>query len=134
MSLYLLSTFFFRNKPQRKYLVDNLAEQYGHKVLRLPPYHCVFNPIEHIWGIAKNYYNRHIGREGNKENDCLNMWHEALHRITPEMWRNSIRYTENEIVKWYERERIFDRQEILPIVINVDNEDSECSDYDSDSD
>jgi transposase len=102
-------------------------------VLRLPPYHCIFNPIELIWGIAKNYYNRHIGRDGNTEKDCLDMWREALQTVTPEMWKNSIRHTEDEIVKWYEREKVMDRQEVLPLIINVDDYSSESSDYDSNS-
>lgn len=111
-----------------------MAEQYGHKVLRLPPYHCMFNPIELIWGISKTYYNRHIGRDGKTEENCLNMWHEALQNIKPEMWENSIRHTENEIGKWYERERLFDRQDILPIIINIENEDSDSSDIESEID
>ncbi|KAH1015764.1 hypothetical protein HUJ04_007099 [Dendroctonus ponderosae] len=117
-----------RNKPPQKYLIDNLAEQYGHKVLRLPPYHCVFNPIEHVWGLTKNYYNKHIGRDGTTATSCLNMWDEALTTVTPEIWKNCIRHTEDEIPKWYAREHLFDRQEILPIVINVDDDDD--SDFD----
>ena len=33
---------------KKQYVCDNLAEQMGHTVLRLPPYHCIFNPIEHV--------------------------------------------------------------------------------------
>ncbi|XP_072389644.1 uncharacterized protein [Diabrotica undecimpunctata] len=86
-------------KPQIKYIVDDMAERYGHKVLRLPPYHCLFNPIELIWSIAKNYYNRHIGRDGKSANNYLNMWHDTLYMITPDMWKNSINHTEREIFK-----------------------------------
>ncbi|CAH1978972.1 unnamed protein product [Acanthoscelides obtectus] len=117
-----------RNKPPKIYVIDELAEQHGHKVLRLPPYHCIFNPIELIWGIAKGYYNRHIGRDGNSEKDCLDMWNEALQTVTPDMWKNSVRHTEQEIFKWYERERIFDPPDIEPLIINFE------SDEDSDSD
>ncbi|KAK9710299.1 hypothetical protein QE152_g26108 [Popillia japonica] len=42
-----------RFKPPPRYEADELAEKYGHAVLRLPPYHCIFNPIELIWGITK---------------------------------------------------------------------------------
>lgn len=28
---------FFRHKPPKKYVVDDLAEQYGHAILLLPP-------------------------------------------------------------------------------------------------
>ena len=31
-----------------KYKVDQLIRDYGHEVLRLPPYHCDLNPIERI--------------------------------------------------------------------------------------
>ena len=30
----------------KTYIVDEVATSYGHEVLRLPPYHCVLNPIE----------------------------------------------------------------------------------------
>lgn len=119
----------FRNKPAKKYVVDDLAEQYGHKVLRLPPYHCVFNPIELVWGITKNYYNRHMGRDGNTQDACLKMWQEALETVTPEMWKNSIRHTEDIINDWYNREQVMDRDEVLPLIINVDGDSSDSSDF-----
>lgn len=30
------------------YIIDNMAQEAGHKILRLPPYYCIFNPIELI--------------------------------------------------------------------------------------
>ena len=42
------------NKPPQEYIADNLIMKYGHQPLRLPPYHCQFNPIELLWGIIKN--------------------------------------------------------------------------------
>ncbi|XP_028132054.2 uncharacterized protein LOC114327584 [Diabrotica virgifera virgifera] len=121
-----------QNKPPPKYIVDDLAEQYGHKILRLPPYHCIWNAIELIWGTAKTYYNKHVGRDGYKECDALKMWKEALQTITPQKWQNCIRHTENIIKQWYDRERIIDRQEILPIIINLDGDSDSSSDMDSD--
>lgn len=91
----------------------------------------MFNPIEHIWGIAKNYYNRHVGRDGSTEIDCMNMWKESLRTATPDVWKNSIRHTESEILKWYEREHVLDRLNIQPIIIEV-NEASDSSDWDDD--
>ncbi|XP_063623022.1 uncharacterized protein LOC134795119 [Cydia splendana] len=43
-----------KNKPDPKYEIDELLKAHGHTVMRLPPYHCDFNPIEMIWGIVKN--------------------------------------------------------------------------------
>ena len=31
-----------------RFKVDDLVKEYGHEVLRLPPYHCDLNPIERI--------------------------------------------------------------------------------------
>ncbi|XP_025200475.1 uncharacterized protein LOC112598292 [Melanaphis sacchari] len=43
-------------KPRTKsYVIDNLAKHAGHTVLRLPPYHCEFNPIELAWAMVKGY-------------------------------------------------------------------------------
>lgn len=33
----------------KKYVIDAIAEEAGHRVVRLPPYHCQYNPIELIW-------------------------------------------------------------------------------------
>jgi len=37
------------------YIIDNMAKAAGHTVLRLPPYHCEFNPIELAWAMVKKY-------------------------------------------------------------------------------
>ena len=38
---------------EKEYFVDNLIRRHGHEVLRLPPYHCVFNAIELAWSMLK---------------------------------------------------------------------------------
>jgi transposase len=37
------------------YVVDNMAKDAGHTVLRLPPYYREFNPIELAWTMVKGY-------------------------------------------------------------------------------
>ncbi|KAF2902615.1 hypothetical protein ILUMI_03572 [Ignelater luminosus] len=39
-----------RNKPAEVYDADRMALEHGHVVVRLPPYYCIFNPIENFWG------------------------------------------------------------------------------------
>ncbi|CAH2095722.1 unnamed protein product [Euphydryas editha] len=39
-------------------VIDQMAEQKGVTVLRLPPYHCEINPIELIWADIKGYVAR----------------------------------------------------------------------------
>jgi hypothetical protein len=34
------------------------------------------------------------------------MWKEALQQITPKMWRNSVRHTEDKIKEWWHREQL----------------------------
>ncbi len=41
------------NAPVKKYRVDEMAKAAGHEVVRLPPYHCTFNPIELVWADEK---------------------------------------------------------------------------------
>ncbi|KAJ8914827.1 hypothetical protein NQ315_014839 [Exocentrus adspersus] len=65
------------NMPQPVYKADGLAEEHGSCVLRLPPYHCIFNPIEHIWGITKSYYRDHVGTGGTSTEKSIAMWKEA---------------------------------------------------------
>jgi hypothetical protein len=36
------------NLPEKIYHLDQYAEELGHSVLRLPPYHCHFNAIEMV--------------------------------------------------------------------------------------
>ncbi len=40
--------------PQPTYILDEIASEQGHEVLRTPPYHPELQPIETCWGIVKN--------------------------------------------------------------------------------
>ncbi|XP_072400852.1 uncharacterized protein [Diabrotica undecimpunctata] len=37
-----------------RFAVDEMAREHGITVLRAPPYHCEFNPIELLWAQIKN--------------------------------------------------------------------------------
>lgn len=47
--LKIIKSYNFKNE----YVVDNICTTHGHTLLRLPPYYCIFNPIELIWGTIK---------------------------------------------------------------------------------
>lgn len=36
------------------YIIDEIANEHGHEVLRTPPYHPELQPIETCWGVVKN--------------------------------------------------------------------------------
>lgn len=48
-----------KHAPEPTYLIDELAQQHGHEVIRTPPYHPELQPIEICWGIVKNEVGRH---------------------------------------------------------------------------
>ncbi|CAK1594710.1 unnamed protein product [Parnassius mnemosyne] len=48
------------NKSRKStYILDEITEQHGHTVLRLPPYHCHYNAIERIWAYFKGSFSCH---------------------------------------------------------------------------
>jgi transposase len=67
-----------------EYSLDKIMKEYGHSVLRLPPYHPDFNPIENIWSQIKGYV--------SKRNINMNMTtvkllvQEKINMIGPDIW------------------------------------------------
>jgi len=56
--------------PPPTFLLDKVAEDNGHNILRTPQYHCELQPIEGCWAVAKNYCRRHcdFSMAGLREN------------------------------------------------------------------
>lgn len=40
--------------PPTYIIVDEIAAEHGHEILRTPPYHPELQPIETCWGVVKN--------------------------------------------------------------------------------
>ncbi len=40
--------------PSPTYVLDEIAAEYGHEILRTPPYHPELQPIEICWAVLKN--------------------------------------------------------------------------------
>lgn len=116
------------------YEIDNLLAQNGIDVLRLPPYHCQYNPIELAWAYCKSYYNKFIQQNSTDKGRVANLWTEALSHFSPNMWANSIKHCENLIAEDWRREMgnctIFN---VPPIIIRL-GEDSESESEGSYSD
>jgi transposase len=45
--------------PEPTYVIDEIAREKGHEVVRTPPYHPELQPIEICWGVLKNEIARH---------------------------------------------------------------------------
>jgi len=108
---------------KKTYVVDQLAESHGYVVERLPPYHCIFNPIENIWGIAKHFL-RTRNRNPGDGVGVVELVRESMENITQQTWAKCVEHT-IEIEKEYLRG---DMELIHPVIIPGD-----CSN-DSDSD
>ncbi|KAM7308216.1 uncharacterized protein ISCGN_011850 [Ixodes scapularis] len=73
-----------------KYRVDTAAERAGCTVVRLPPYHCEFNPIELIWAQIKN---RVAARNRMfKTGDVERLLKEEAEQVTASNWCNAVRH------------------------------------------
>ncbi|GBM61225.1 hypothetical protein AVEN_65357-1 [Araneus ventricosus] len=70
------------------YRIDKIASETGHKVLRLPPYHCELNPIELIWAQVKCY----IAHQNQtfKLPEVKNLLLEALDKVSGNDWKNAV--------------------------------------------
>ncbi|KAL4101079.1 hypothetical protein QTP88_021099 [Uroleucon formosanum] len=66
------------------YVVDNLAKDAGHTVLRLPPYHCELNPIELAWAMVKTHVKQN--NTSYKIDDVRVILNSAIERVTSENW------------------------------------------------
>ncbi|XP_031352088.1 uncharacterized protein LOC116177294 [Photinus pyralis] len=117
--------------PPKLFRLNELALQHGHRVLRLPPYHCEYNPIEMVWSECKRHYDARIGSiQPVTHRVVLSLWNEALHKVTPEKWKRYFDHTRGIINQAWEREQHIDTLDILPVIVNLDESDSDEDYYD----
>ncbi|XP_060880057.1 uncharacterized protein LOC132951981 [Metopolophium dirhodum] len=76
-------------KPRfSSYVIDDLATNSGHTVLRLPPHHNEFNPIKLAWAMVKGYVKRN--NETFKVDSVRQLVNTAIDRVTTGNWKNFI--------------------------------------------
>lgn len=118
-----------KHKPDKtQYVIDSTAESHGHRVIRLPPYHCHFNAIELVWAQIKAYV-----AERNKTftlRDTERLVNEAVAQITPDKWKKIVYHVWNDIKRSDQEEGI--REETIPSIV-VSFSDDEDSSEDSDA-
>lgn len=109
------------------YVVDEMARARNHMVLRLPPYHCEFNPIELIWAQIKG----EVARNNTtfKMKDLYPLFEEAVRNVSAENWKNAIRHAQSEEDKMWQ---VDITMEVLvePLVIHVGDDSSSESNSD----
>lgn len=90
----------------KDYIVDKFVEDTScHKILRLPPYHYFYNPIELVWGLVKRYFDKIVGRNNDYSDEAVKKYfEEALAQVTPEIWTNCCDLIDRRIREDYELE------------------------------
>ncbi|KAJ8961522.1 hypothetical protein NQ318_014772 [Aromia moschata] len=104
---------------KNEYAIDHLASIHGHTVTRLPPYYCVFNPIEMVWAAVKDRL-----RKYNQSSTLSASVVDNVRKITDELdntelWRNCVRSVIN---KKAEYPRL---PSVNPVIIQLNNSESE---------
>lgn len=68
-----------------EFAIDRIMEEHGHKIIRLPPYHPDFNPIENIWSQIKQHVaKKNIAMTVTSVKDAIS---EKINNIGPEEWK-----------------------------------------------
>ena len=103
-----------------EYVVDRMADKSGHRVLRLPPYHCCLNAIEMVWAQLKNKVRR-ANVNSDSPDAVIQLIRNSFNDITPENWDNYINHVEMEEEAYRKRDHILD-EDIEPVIISLDDE------------
>eukprot|EP00117_Sycon_ciliatum_P011700 scpid77563/ scgid13068/ len=123
------------NKPSPKYVCDEEAEKQGIEVLRLPPYHCIFNPIELVWARLK-------AKVANinttyKIGDVQEHVHSVFASLKPELWSGCCTHCDKLVDQAWVNDGLQDEM-IDKIIIELgdsdDSDDSDDDDGDEDED
>lgn len=81
--LELLKCYNFK----KEYVCDKIAEVAGHEIIRLPPYYCIFNPIELIWHKLKSNIRAH-NNTPTLNPSVIVLIKTEVENVTVENWRN----------------------------------------------
>lgn len=116
-----------RNKPQfPTYVIDEVAYEYGHRVIRLPPYHCHYNAIELIWAQVKGY----VARENKKftVSEVEKLTIQGLEKVTEMDWRAVVMHTKKVIDEAWKNEGLLEDSVAELIITSSCSSTSEGSD------
>uniref|UniRef100_A0A8D8Y8V6 Tc1-like transposase DDE domain-containing protein n=1 Tax=Cacopsylla melanoneura TaxID=428564 RepID=A0A8D8Y8V6_9HEMI len=104
-----------------RYEIDTIAEHHGHRVIRLPPYHCHFNPIELIWANVKGQVRRQNTSFTLGEVERLT--HKAIHNVSAAEWDKVVEHTKKVIQEAWKIDGLVETA-LDEIVISTENSDS----------
>jgi transposase len=119
----LLNIVRQHKEKYKVYELDKIAYEMGHEVVRLPPYHCQYNPIELIWAQVKGEVAAR--NKTFKIKDVRKLLEEALCRVTVDNWKKCVEHAEKLQEEDFVKEGVRD-DTIQELIINL-REDSDSS-------
>lgn len=123
------------NKPEKRYVVDELLREHGHEVVRLPPYHCDLNPIEYIWNLVK----QRVADKNIDQSERLieKLTREAIQSISVADWKKEVNHVQRLEEEYWVKDRLQEHRE-RELIISLGGEEtsseSESEDTENDSD
>jgi transposase len=117
-----------------KFYLDNLCSEKNISVVRLPPYHCHFNPIEMIWSMLKSYIGWY--NYDGKLSTVDRLISEGFERITPQMWDNCVEHVKKEELIAFHGQESFETifEDLITGFSKIDLDDGDDDDDDDESD
>jgi len=101
---------------EKQYELDESAMGMGHEVIRLPPYHCQYKPIELIWAQVENQVA--AKNKTFKMVDIEKLTHEALDSVTKHDWEKCVRHAKE--LQNQDNEKEIMRDSIMePIILTL---------------
>jgi hypothetical protein len=122
-----------KEKYKGKTITEATAEKYGYRVLWIPPYHPMLNPIEEAWGVTKGFVA--CKNDGNSFERVKTLIFGGFDKVTKEMWEKLVRRTYRNEDEMIEERNIplFTNEEMEEMMIPIDESDREEED-DNDND
>lgn len=109
------------NNFEKTYVIDKLAKEAGHEIIRLPPYYCILNPIELMWSHIKQTVRKSNVTPTIGEN-VIQCVRNAVNSTNPIFWKNACEHV-------MKVENQFSRDQFRPFIINTfeDTDTEECT-------
>lgn len=114
-------------EDEKNYVIDNIIKSCNHSPLRTPPYMCELNPIELAWAHVKHFIRSH---NTTGEFNIKYLWEMAergIASVEPTHWKNFCRHVVDIENRFWETDQHM--EEIEPIIISLDGNDSDDEDY-----
>ena len=110
-------------------VMETVAKEYGHEILRLPPYHSELNPIELAWAAEKNYVA--VENKDMSLDSVEKLFKNKREELPEDVWRKCVEHVTTEIEEnYWESDRIQDNK-VEQLIIKLKPTDSSSSELES---